>query len=127
MITKTNIRQLFLYGIIGGGAAILDYGIFYLFQTKIQRVPPEAASIIGQAVGFLFSFFLNTFLNFKKSDKLFRRFLSYLSICLIGMAISTLIIFLLKSVINIFILKLACLVFVSLMQFVLNKLITYKF
>lgn len=126
MITKLHMRQLFLYGLIGGAAALVDYGVFYLFQNRAGW-SAEVSSLIGQGVGFVFSFYLNTYLNFKKTDRLFRRFISYFAICVLGMAISTALIVTLKSRMDIYVLKLVCLLFVSLVQFLLNKLITYRF
>ena len=119
------LKNLILYGLIGGTAAVLDYGIFALVNHLSGSTIPEISSICGQTVGFIFSFTLNTFINFKKTDKLLKRFLSYLVIVLIGMAITTVAIYLLKNIIDIYLLKFLCLVVVSLIQFILNKTITY--
>ena len=126
MSTKANLKQLFLYLLIGGGAAVLDYGTFFLLEKNVTGIGPELASLSGQVIGFLFSFFLNTYLNFKKSDKLFKRFLLYFTIVLIGMTVSTIIISIFKTKLDIYLLKFICLIFVSILQFILNKLITYK-
>ena len=96
-----------------------DYDIL-IFQL------PEIANICGAVLGFLFTFVTNTFLNFKKNDKLIRRFSTYLLICVGGMVTSTLCISLLKDVMNIYVLKLLLLIVISIAQFMLNKVITYK-
>ncbi|MEG0614219.1 MAG: GtrA family protein [Oscillospiraceae bacterium] len=126
MSRKIDVKQFTLYIIIGIVAAVADYGIFYFLEKSTPKISPEFASVLGQLLGFLISFFLNTFYNFKKTDKLFRRFISYFTICLVGMVISTVIIHALKGKIDIFVLKFACLILVSVIQFLLNKLITYK-
>lgn len=118
--------HLILYIIIGFCAAIIDYGTFFIFEKRFKNISPELASVLGQSAGFLFAFFLNTYYNFKKTDKLFKRFLSYFVITLVGMVISTLAIHYFKNDMNIFILKLFCLIGVSILQFFLNKIITYK-
>ncbi len=120
------LRNLILYGLIGGGAAVLDYGMFTLVNIITGDNLHEISSLCGQALGFVFSFTLNTFINFKKTDKLFARFLSYLAIVIIGMVISTLIIHLFDDVMNVYILKFISLVVVSVIQFILNKTITYN-
>lgn len=124
---KKNGARLFgMYLLIGGGAAILDFGTFFLLEKNLVHVAPELASIFGQLVGFMFSFFFNTFGNFKRTDKLFKRFLSFFGVTLFGMIISTVIIHAFKDNIDIFILKFLCLIFVSTLQFLLHKLITYR-
>lgn len=126
MTVTKSMKNFTLYILIGAAAAVMDYGVFFLAENHIHGINPEFASVIGQAAGFLFSFFFNTFYNFKKTDKLFKRFLSFFTVCLIGMVISTIIIHLLKTSINVYILKAACLILVSVIQFILNKLFTYK-
>lgn len=118
------LRELFLYGVIGGAAAVLDYSVFLIFLHF--GLAAELSSLLGQGAGFLLSFFGNTFLNFKKTDRLFMRFLLYLSVCLAGMALSTLLIFLLKNLMNLYALKLLCLILSAGLQFLLNKFITYR-
>ncbi len=114
-----------LYAVIGGAAAAVDYLTFFLIETNTS-VSPEAAGIFGQLLGFLFSFTMNTFVNFKKTDKLLRRFMLYFGVTAVGMAISTTVIAIFKSVIDVFVLKLFCLFFVSIIQFFLNKHVTYR-
>lgn len=123
---KKHGRQFGLYLLIGAGAAILDFTTFFLLEKNLIHVTPEWASVFGQLVGFMFSFFFNTFGNFKRTDKLFRRFLSFFGVTFLGMIISTVFIHAFKDNMDIFLLKLLCLTGVSMLQFVLNKAITYK-
>lgn len=118
--------NLLVYGIFGVCGALIEYSFFYLLtQYKIvEKV--ELANIIAALVGFIFTFSMNTFLNFKKKDKLFRRLLSYGSVCVCGIAFSTLMIYLLKPFANLYLLKLGLMIIVSIMQFILNKFITYR-
>ena len=86
------------------------------------------ANLISMHVGMLVSFSLNTTLNFKKTDKLFRRFLSYYVIVLGGMGISSAILWLGSFLTSSeTIVKAFSVVFVAAIQFVFNKLITFKF
>ena len=121
-----TLYHLVLYGLFGAIAACLEYGTFtVLLYFRIFQLP-EIANICGAVLGFLFTFVTNTFLNFKKNDKLIRRFSTYLLICVGGMVTSTLCISLLKDVMNIYVLKLLLLIVISIAQFMLNKVITYK-
>ncbi len=118
------LKHFVIYGLIGLLGAVIDYSIFSI--SVGQNIQSEIANVMGACCGFAFTFLMNSFFNFKKSDKLFKRFLSYGSICLFGMLISTAGIYLLKNSLNIYLLKGILLVFVSIVQFVLNKMITYR-
>lgn len=125
---KELLRNLLLYGIFGAGGAVIDYSVFsILVSMDISVLSVSAvATVISGICGFAFTFITNTFLNFKKSDALGHRFLSYGSICVLGMLVSAVALSVFEDSMNIYLLKAIVLVLVSAMQFVLNKLITYK-
>ncbi|WP_287617762.1 GtrA family protein, partial [Ruminococcus sp.] len=83
-------------------------------------------SLIGNVCGFIFTFMTNTLVNFKKRSEYMKTFASYATICIAGSLISTLLIHLLKSSMNIYILKFMVMIFVCLLQYFLNRTITYK-
>ncbi|MFT3951134.1 MAG: GtrA family protein [Oscillospiraceae bacterium] len=121
------LRNIFLYGLFGGAAALLDMGVCSLLLHTGAVEALEVASLAGNVCGFFFTFFTNTFLNFKKTDAILKRFASYGLVCLFGMGISTLFILLFKQFIdNQYVVKFIVLVLVSAIQFVLNKRITYR-
>ena len=120
------LRNILLYGVFGLLAFVLDYGISVGLTKSVMKGTPEIASIIGNIAGFVFTFTTNTFWNFKTKGKFLLRAASYGGITLVGMGISTACIHLLKGSIKFGLLKLLVLVFVSAIQFVLNKLITYN-
>ena len=125
-VRLTWLHQLVLYGIIGLLAAAVDYGIFALL-TFFDFLPPEFASLAGNIAGFFFTFSGNTFYNFKKSDHVLFRFISYLTIAACGMAFSTLIIRFSQNFFNVYLIKAALTLFIiPLIQFILNKKITYR-
>lgn len=121
-----EVKTFILYVIIGGTAAVIDYSVFYLVQKSFESLPPEISSFLGQISGFFVSFFLNTYKNFKMTDKLLKRFLSYAGITVVGIIISTVVIAVFKNYIDVFILKIVCLIGVSLLQYFLNRVITYR-
>lgn len=123
---QTVIRQMFLYGVIGAGSALSDSSIYFLL-TRLFSLNELVANFISVNVGITISFFLNTFFNFKLSSKLGRRAISFFAVGYIGLSISTLILFLgiHVMVINDFAVKVFSIFIVAILQFVLNKLITY--
>lgn len=118
------LKNLIMYGIIGIGGAIVEYSVFSLLM--LTGLIPEISNIIGAVLGFAFTFNMNTFFNFKKSNKILKRLLYYGLICFFGMVFSTYMIYLFKNSINIYMLKAFLLIFLAIIQFLLNKFITYK-
>lgn len=119
-------HHLVLYAVFGLLAAALDYAIFFGLN-HFQIVPPEIASLTGNICGFFFTFSGNTFYNFKKSSHLLFRFTSYLCIAAGGMTLSTLLIYYTKTLFNVYLLKaVLVLCVIPLLQFILNKTITYR-
>jgi len=95
--------------------------------TFFKVLPPEFASLSGNIAGFLFTFSGNTFYNFKKSDHVLFRFVSYLTIAACGMAFSTLLISFAQKHFNVYLIKaVLTLIIIPLVQFILNKKITYR-
>ena len=76
-------KHFVLYALIGLLAALIDLVLFYLFYEVLffQLMASNSFSVASAA---LFSFLCNTYFNFKMSDFLFLRFLSFLIIVLVG-------------------------------------------
>lgn len=122
-----RFRNIILYGIIGGFCAALDFGIYSLL-CHFNVLPYLWANVISTHVGIFTSFFLNRSLNFKVKDKTPQRFLSFYIVGLTGLGMSSFMLWLMvdKAGWNELICKLITILFVSLMQFLLNKYITFK-
>ena len=122
-----RFHNLILYGIIGGFCASLDFGI-YTALCYWNIMPYLWANIISIHVGIFTSFALNRSLNFKVKDKPATRFLSFYAVGLIGLGISELMLYLMVTigVLNEVFCKLLSIVVVALVQFILNKYITFK-
>jgi len=119
-------KQMVLYGVFGLIAAVVDFLVFSFVNGLPVVNNPVIGNIAGSTTGFVLSFSLNTVFNFKKKNKLLRRFLSYFTICLVGMLISSTAIYLLQDTMNISGLKIICIAVVAFIQFVLNKVITFR-
>jgi putative flippase GtrA len=122
-----RFRNLILYGIIGGFCAALDFGI-YTALCYWDIMPYLWANIISIHVGIFTSFVLNRSVNFKVKDKAAMRFLSFYAVGLTGLGISELMLYLMVTVggWNELVCKLLSIVVVALVQFILNKYITFK-
>lgn len=120
-------RNLILYGIIGGCCAALDFGI-YTALCYWDVMPYLVANIISIHVGIFTSFVLNRSINFKVKDKVTMRFLSFYAVGLTGLGISELMLYLMVTVggLNQVLCKLLSIVVVALVQFLLNKYITFR-
>lgn len=121
----TRFRELFLYGIIGGICATLDFVVYALL---CKSIPVLAANVISVHFGIICSFFLNRRYNFRINDKTAVRFLSFYIVGLLGLGISEVMIYLLISLVHLdnITSKLVTVVVVALFQFVLNKTVTFK-
>lgn len=122
-----RFRNLILYGLIGGFCAALDFGI-YTALCYWNIIPYLWANIISIHVGIFTSFVLNRSVNFKVKDKTATRFLSFYAVGLTGLGISELMLYLMVTIggWNEVLCKLLSIVVVALVQFVLNKYITFK-
>lgn len=130
---KERIRQLYLkyrnfvlYGIIGGTCAGLDFIVYtILCYFGCNHL---ISNIISTNCGIFCSFLLNSYVNFKVSDKLLRRFLSFYTIGLLGLALSEGMLYLMVDMggVNKIIAKLITVFVVALVQFFMNKFITFK-
>ena len=94
---------------------------------RICFVAEENSKIVGVLVGILISFTLNLKFNFKVNDCIFRRFCLFFSIGLLGLLLSTGIIALGEKLNwDIFITKIISIFVVAILQFILNKFISFK-
>ena len=123
----SRFRHLILYGLIGGFCAALDFGV-YLVLCYWDIMPYLWANIISIHIGIFTSFVLNRSLNFKIKDKVTTRFLSFYVVGLVGLGISELMLYMMvmKGGWNEIVCKLISIIVVALMQFLMNKYITFK-
>ena len=115
------------YLVIGGLAASIDVGIF-LFLHELIGIKPLICHSVSVPIAAIFSFSVNAHLNFKKSDLLFYRFISFSIVVGIGYLLGVLIIFFVDNVLQLggTYGKLASLPFVVMLQFYLNSKITFR-
>ena len=126
-ILYSRFRNFILYGLIGGFCATLDFGIYTLL-CHFAVLPYLWANVISIHCGIICSFLLNRTFNFKVKDKTTQRFVSFYVVGLIGLGISELMLYVMVTIggWNELLCKLISVVVVALIQFVLNKYITFK-
>ena len=120
-------NKFITYLFIGGFAASLDVGIF-VFLHELINIKSLISHSISVPISAIFSFSANAYFNFKKSDLLFYRFISFSIVIGIGYLLGILIIFVIDNVLQLggTIGKLVSLPFVVTLQFYLNSKITFK-
>jgi putative flippase GtrA len=125
-IDERLIRQIVLYGIIGGGSALLDFMLFTLMY-KQYGWNEYLANCISVHSGIAMSFILNRKFNFKKTDRVMFRAISFYITGLFGLALSQGLLwlggFLLLPVVMV---KFTSISIVAAVQFVINKLVTFN-
>ncbi len=123
---KKEVRHLLVYCCIGFCGAGVDF-LFYciLLNCGVHYLVANAVSVLS---GITLNFFLNAFLNFRITDHVWARFLSFSSIGLFGFLISSACLY---TSVEIFscdrvIAKIITIGIVVVIQFSLNRLITFK-
>ena len=126
LLLFNRYRNIILYAIIGGLSAGLDFLVYSLLCKSGLHF--QVANVVSVHCGIFCSFILNRHYNFKVKDKTLLRFLSFYVIGLIGLALSASLLYVLVDVSswNEIYAKLVTIVAVALVQFVLNKFITFK-
>lgn len=120
-----RFRNLILYGIIGAMCAALDFGIY---SCLCLVIPFLLANIISTHVGIICSFLLNRYYNFKVKDKTPQRFVSFYLVGLLGLGLSEVLLYLFVDIFDWsnLLSKLFTIFIVALLQFLLNKYVTFK-
>ena len=124
LVSNKELTRIILYCVFGGISAFAEFSVFaaciYLFA--LDKI---IANIISIHISMLISFSLNTFLNFKKKDKLLRRFLLFYSFILLGVGLSSIIINFGTAYLNVLLVKFIAMNIVAVFHYTLNRFITY--
>ncbi len=124
-IIHKNAR-LIRYGMIGGVSSSIDFIIYTILVTAHLNV--LVANVIGVNIGILTSFVLNRQYNFKVKDRVKQRFISFYTIGLIGLGISSAFLYLFVDLwdMNKVYSKVITIILVAIIQFILNSRVTFK-
>jgi putative flippase GtrA len=122
---KGLTRNVLLYGVIGGGSALLDVSLFVLLRSR-WNVNEFIANTISTHCGIGASFYFNRKYNFKREDRMWiRAFLFYLT-GLFGLLLSNGLL-MLGNLLNFPLneVKLSSVFIVAGAQFAINKWVTF--
>ena len=123
---KAFLRNLILYGIIGGLSSGLDALTFALL-VKGLGINQFVANTISIHCGIFLSFYLNSRYNFKKTDDFWGRFIPFYLTGLFGLALSQGILWLGGYLgAGTLITKLVSIVIVALVQFFINRAVAFR-
>lgn len=120
-------RQFVLYCIIGASGVTLDFLVYSLLVGQ-ARVNYEIANAAGYFCGTVLSFILNTLFNFKTRDWLAARFLSFCGVAFLGWISSAGILYVTVGELgwNKYLAKLGTITVIVLLQYNLNRLISFR-
>ncbi len=120
-------KQLLYYCIIGGSGAALDF-CSYSLLIKAGIFDYQAANVVGYASGTLLSFIFNARYNFRVTDKIGVRLSIFFGVAFLGWVISAGLIAQLIACYGFgkYISKLVTLVAVVVLQYNLNRLLTFR-
>lgn len=120
-------REIFLYLIIGSISAFTDFSLYYLL-TKHSDINYLIINFFTVLIGISLSFILNRKYNFKVRDHIVKRFIIFFSVGLVGLLVSSIILYFFVEYlfINIFLSKFLSIFLVVALQFILNKFVTFK-
>ena len=120
-------RQFLLYCVIGMSGVLLDFTIFSLLY-RLKLLDYQGANAIGYASGTLLSFVLNARFNFRVTDRIAQRLLCFFGVAVIGYTISAWLLHLFIGTYggNRYLSKLATLVVVMLVQYNLNRWVSFR-
>lgn len=122
-----RFRNLILYGVIGTVSASVDFVVFYTLNT-IYGIHYLISNTTSIGIGISISFYLNRNFNFKVKDNGFKRFLIFSFVGLSGLLISSVILFILVEIFHFqtILSKILSIILVVIIQFLINKSITFK-
>lgn len=126
LIASEDFRQLVGYCLIGVLGLVVDFGVFTVLVHLNMNV--ELANFISSSCGLINNFFWNSFANFKVHDKLWLRFISYYLVGQVTTVFTTLCLFIFVDKLGFdkIIVKIVSTFIATLIQFVINKIITFR-
>ena len=127
---KTRVkkcRELVMYCIIGCTGAGLDFAL-YTALTDGVGFHYQLANFSSVSFGIINNFLLNYFFNFRTKDRMFIRLVSFYVVGMAGWTLSAICLWLFieQFAMSAIVAKLGTIAFVTVVQFCLNKFITFK-
>lgn len=127
LLKSEDFIQLVKYGLIGVLGLFVDFGIYALL-TMLLKMNPELANFISSSCGLINNFFWNSYTNFKVNDHMLKRFVEYYIVGQITTIFTTVCLFIFVNLLHQdkMIVKVVATIAATLLQFGVNKAITFK-
>jgi putative flippase GtrA len=148
LIKSNAFKQLIKYGLVGVVGLVIDMGVYYLLVTKfsvhylftdyisnllggkmsVGMLDILISNIISSTLAVINNFILNSYFTFKVTDNKLKRFVSFASIAVIGMVISSILLTLFIGIMKMddMLAKALAICIVAAIQFAINKFFTFK-
>ncbi len=126
--TKTILLKFIKFGIVGLSGVIVDFGVTYILRDKI-KIQQYFANAIGFCVAASSNYFFNRIWTYQSQNpKVWLEFTEFFLISLVGLIINTFILWMLVSKFKwkFYFSKLCAIGIVTIWNFVINTLITFK-
>ena len=120
------MKKFILYCFFGGFGVLTDLFIYYICVEA--AIWYQLANVLGYLSGTIVSFFLNRKFTFKVSDQVVLRLIKFLGVALVGYIVSALLLLILIDfwTLDPKLSKIITLPIVVLIQFTLNRALTFK-
>jgi len=122
-----ELNYLFRYCLIGVTGVALDFLVFYLLVNFLS-LHYQYANIISVSCGIINNYILNARYNFKVTDNHFKRMITFYAVGILGLVISGILLYLLVDLLSIqaIVAKAMAIVIVTVVQYTLNRLFSFK-
>lgn len=126
LLHSESFNQLVKYVLIGILGLVVDFGTYWIL-TDIN-INVEIANMISSTCGIINNFFWNSYTNFKVHNRMFLRFISYFLVGQITTVFTTISLFIFATKLGFshLIVKVIATIVATLLQFVLNKFVTFR-
>jgi len=126
LLANPRLRQFIVYAICGGTGVAIDLATYTVLIH--QHWNYQLANAIGYAAGTLASFLLNRHFTFRTYDRALQRLALFFGTALVGYLVSSALLYLMVSMLlwSPLLSKLATLAVVLVLQFSLNRAITFR-
>jgi len=128
LISFLKKRQSFIMYITIGVVGLVWEMLLFTVLFGSAHVPYAIANVFAMWVAITHNFLLNAFLNFKKTDRIWSRYITFLSVGAVGIIVSDTILVVAHEMFNLPILyiKLATIPVIAIVQYMVNKKFSFK-
>lgn len=115
------------YSVIGITGVLIDLNVFFFLYNNFD-IHYLLINLVSVSSGIINNFVLNARFNFKVNDKLFLRFITFYSVGIFGIGISSFLLYVSIELLSfpIFLMKVITIFIVVAIQFFLNKTFSFK-